>query len=208
MANDPTDRTSSRVTPKRGRSGAPVTKAAARKAAAEAEARKARRAEVAANRAAVTRRRPVQPGDEPDPDPDTTATANTARGEPVAKTGGSRARGPAGADKAAAAKGSAGDAKARSAKAGKAGDPKVAARSGNPRRKAESVSSRYTPPIPAAHRVSPWYIPACMFGFLALGMIIIFLNYMQWPLGNPSNWRLLVGLGSILAGILVATRYQ
>jgi hypothetical protein len=87
---------------------------------------------------------------------------------------------------------------------------KAAARSGNPAKKAAALadSSRYTPPVPAATKVSPWYVPVAMFGFLALGMIIIFFNYIEWPLGDASNWRLLIGLGSILAGILVATRYH
>ena len=89
-------------------------------------------------------------------------------------------------------------------------DVKSGARSGDPRKKAEahSEASRYTPPTPQGAKISPWYIPAMMFGFLGLGMIIIFLNYMGWPFGDPSNWRLLIGLASILAGILVATRYQ
>jgi hypothetical protein len=87
---------------------------------------------------------------------------------------------------------------------------KAAARSGNPAKKAAALaeSSRYTPPVPSATKVSPWYVPVAMFGFLALGMLIIFFNYIQWPLGDASNWRLLIGLGSILAGILVATRYH
>jgi cell division protein CrgA len=87
---------------------------------------------------------------------------------------------------------------------------KAATRSGNPARKAAAVaeSSRYTPPVPTAAKVSPWYVPAFMFGFLILGMLVIFFNYIEWPFGDASNWRLLGGLGSILAGILVATRYH
>ena len=68
--------------------------------------------------------------------------------------------------------------------------------------------TRYTPPVPNAYKVSPWWIPALMFTFLGLGALIIVLNYINFPFGEPSNWRLLAGLGSILAGILVATRYQ
>jgi hypothetical protein len=87
---------------------------------------------------------------------------------------------------------------------------KAAARSGNPQKKAAALaeSSRYTPPVPTAQKISPWYVPAAMFGFLILGMLIIFFNYIEWPLGDASNWRLLGGLGCILAGILVATRYH
>jgi hypothetical protein len=87
---------------------------------------------------------------------------------------------------------------------------RAASRSGNPAKKAAALaeSSRYTPPVPAAAKISPWYVPAFMFGFLILGMLIIFFNYIEWPFGDASNWRLLGGLGSILAGILVATRYH
>jgi hypothetical protein len=91
-----------------------------------------------------------------------------------------------------------------------AASAKAASRSGNPAKKAAAVAeqSRYTPPVPNAAKVSPWYVPAFMFGFLILGMLVIFFNYIEWPFGAASNWRLLGGLGSILAGILVATRYH
>lgn len=88
-------------------------------------------------------------------------------------------------------------------------DVKAAARSGNPRKAAAAAaSSRYTPPIPQSTKVSPWWVPALMFGFLAVGMLVIFFNYIEWPFGDPSNWRLLGGLGSILAGIITATQYH
>ena len=92
----------------------------------------------------------------------------------------------------------------------KPSDAKVAARSGDPKKKAaaQSEQSRYTAPIPNSYKISPWWIPALMFGFLGVGMLIIILNYANWPFGDPSNWRLLGGLACILAGILVATRYQ
>jgi len=88
---------------------------------------------------------------------------------------------------------------------------KVAARSGDPKKKAAAqaeASSRYTAPIPNAAKISPWWVPALMFGLLGLGMLIIFVNYLHWPFGDPSNVRLIAGLGCILGGILTATRYQ
>jgi hypothetical protein len=131
--------------------------------------------------------------DRPKKSPAAKSLANPKAAKPAAT---SRTGGPASAPK-------------RRAKA----DPdalKAASRSGNPAKKAAALaeSSRYTPPVPQAMKVSPWYVPVAMFGFLALGMIIIFFNYIEWPLGDASNWRLLIGLGSILAGILVATRYH
>jgi len=87
---------------------------------------------------------------------------------------------------------------------------KAATRSGNPRTAAAAAvaSSRYTPPIPASVKISPWWVPALMFGFLGLGMLVIFFNYIGFPFGDPSNWRLLAGLGAILAGIITATQYH
>ena len=70
------------------------------------------------------------------------------------------------------------------------------------------ASSRYTPPVPKEYKVSPWYIPVLMFGFLAIGLIVIFLNYLGVLPGDTKNSYLLVGLGFILAGIMTATQYR
>jgi amino acid transporter len=44
---------------------------------------------------------------------------------------------------------------------------------------------------------------------LALGTIIIFMNYLGALLpGSPSNVWLLVGLGCLLVGIIAATQYH
>jgi hypothetical protein len=88
--------------------------------------------------------------------------------------------------------------------------PKAAARSGNPKRAAAAVteSSRYTAPVPRSMKISPWYVPAAMFTFLGLGMLVIFLNYIGFPFGDPSNIRLFIGLGLILLGIITATQYH
>ena len=47
-----------------------------------------------------------------------------------------------------------------------------------------------------------------MFSFLGLGVLIIFFNYVGWMPGGTSNSILLLGLGSILAGIITATQYH
>jgi hypothetical protein len=69
-------------------------------------------------------------------------------------------------------------------------------------------SSRYTPPVPKEHKVSPWWVPALMFGFLAVGLIVIFLNYLGVLPGGTKNSYLLVGLAAILGGIMTATQYR
>lgn len=70
------------------------------------------------------------------------------------------------------------------------------------------ASGRYTPPIPREEKVSPWWVPALMFGFLGLGVLVIVLNYLGLLPGDTSNGYLLVGLGSITVGFIVATNYH
>ena len=71
------------------------------------------------------------------------------------------------------------------------------------------ASSRYTPPVPISYRESPPWVPIIMFTFFGLGMVVIFLHYVNLFLpGASSNWWLFAGLGSILAGIITATQYR
>jgi hypothetical protein len=69
-------------------------------------------------------------------------------------------------------------------------------------------SSRYTPPVPKEYKVSPWWVPALMFTFLGLGLVVIFLNYLGVLPGDTKNSYLLVGLVLILGGIMTATQYR
>ncbi len=74
---------------------------------------------------------------------------------------------------------------------------------------APEASSRYTPPTPRYDEMpSPIWVPILMFTMFALGMIVIFLNYVELLPGATSNWYLLVGLGLILGGIITATQYR
>ena len=62
-----------------------------------------------------------------------------------------------------------------------------------------------------AHRPSPTWVPVLMFGLWGLGLLVILLNYMQILPGaedGGNGWYLVGGLGSILAGIIVATQYR
>ena len=76
------------------------------------------------------------------------------------------------------------------------------------------ASGRYTPPIPREYKESSRWVPIAMFTFLALGMIVIIGNYLElwpgpWILPEAAhNAYLLIGLGFITAGFIVATRWR
>ena len=70
------------------------------------------------------------------------------------------------------------------------------------------ASSRYTPPVPREHKVSPMWVPVLMFTLLGIGLVVIFLNYLGVLPGETKNSYLLLGLASILGGIMTATQYR
>ena len=70
------------------------------------------------------------------------------------------------------------------------------------------ASSRYTPPVPREQKVSPPWVRVLMFTLLAIGLVVIFVNYLGVLPGGTKNSYLLVGLASILGGIMTATQYR
>lgn len=71
------------------------------------------------------------------------------------------------------------------------------------------ASTRYTPPAPRSSAVSARWVPIVMLILFGLGLLIIFLHYVDLLIpGAASNWWLLGGLGCILAGIITATQYR
>ena len=69
-------------------------------------------------------------------------------------------------------------------------------------------SARYTPPIPKEQKVSPMWVPVLMFTLFGLGIIVILTNYLGLLPGKAKNEYLLLGLGLITGGFIVATRYR
>jgi hypothetical protein len=70
------------------------------------------------------------------------------------------------------------------------------------------VSGRYTPPQPRKVRRSPAWHGVAILVLLILGVLMILLNYLSVLPGSVSGWYLVGGLGLLLAGFLVATRYR
>jgi hypothetical protein len=70
------------------------------------------------------------------------------------------------------------------------------------------VTGRYTAPVAPELRSSPWWVPALMLAFFAVGVLMIVLNYLSLLPDSPSNWYLLGGLAGIILGFIAATRYH
>ncbi len=86
--------------------------------------------------------------------------------------------------------------------------PKANAKIG--RYKTAEESGRYTPPIPKDVRHSSKAYGILVLSLLIAGVAIIFLNYITGLpfLAHGSPWYLVIGLGVIFAGFLMATRYR
>ena len=73
-------------------------------------------------------------------------------------------------------------------------------------------SGRYTSSGTGAKKgPSPRWVPVLMFALWGVGLLVIVLNYMGVLPGSAdggNGWYLVGGLGSILAGIMVATQYR
>jgi len=69
-------------------------------------------------------------------------------------------------------------------------------------------SLRYTPPVPRKLKVSPPWLPVVMGVLLAAGSLLIIVNYLDLLPGGANNAYLLVGLGLITVGFVVATQWR
>ncbi len=78
------------------------------------------------------------------------------------------------------------------------------------RYKTAEESGRYTAPIPKSVRHSPPWFGALILVLLIGGVTVITVNYLgRLPgLAHGSPWGLVIGLGMIFGGFLMATRYR
>ncbi len=73
----------------------------------------------------------------------------------------------------------------------------------------KSKRSRYTPPAPKKAPPSKLWVPASMFTCLVLGVIVIAGNYLEFMPGRETtNTNLVIGLGLLIAGFILATYYR
>jgi len=92
-------------------------------------------------------------------------------------------------------------------KATKAAPGRATPKGGSPRAQAPKPG-RYTPPIPKQVRRSPSWYPYVLLTLLVGGLLMIVLNYIHVLPGGTSNWYLLGGIGLIVSGLFMATRYH
>ena len=69
-------------------------------------------------------------------------------------------------------------------------------------------SDRYTPPVDRSKKVSPKWQGYLIIGLFVLGVLIVILNYAGVLPGGVNNIWLVAAIGSIFAGLIVATRYH
>jgi hypothetical protein len=66
-------------------------------------------------------------------------------------------------------------------------------------------SSRYTPPNPRDMTESPRWVPVLMMALIGIAVLLILLRYLVW---TDSNLPVVIGLGFLLAGLFVATKWK
>jgi hypothetical protein len=69
-------------------------------------------------------------------------------------------------------------------------------------------STRYTPPVPKNQRSSPKWMGITIIALFLLGVLIVILNYAGLLPGGVNNLWLVAAIGSIFAGLIMATRYH
>lgn len=56
----------------------------------------------------------------------------------------------------------------------------------------------------------PWFVPV-MCALMIFGVLYVTVFYVtsgNWPIGSIGYWNLVVGLGAIMAGFMMATRWR
>ena len=69
-------------------------------------------------------------------------------------------------------------------------------------------SQRYTPPVPKNVKTSSRWLGIVILALFALGVLIVILNYAGLLPGGVNNLWLVAAIGSIFAGLILATRYH
>ena len=75
--------------------------------------------------------------------------------------------------------------------------------------RSKSKRSRYTPPPQKKAPPSKLWVPVTLTTLLAAGLVVVVTNYLNLlPGANTENRYLLLGIGLICCGFLLATNYR
>lgn len=75
----------------------------------------------------------------------------------------------------------------------------------------------YTPPAdlnpsrPVAYRPSPAWVPIVAVSLIVFGiawLVVFYLTQGEWPIASIRYWNLAVGFGSLIASLLVFSRWK
>ena len=74
--------------------------------------------------------------------------------------------------------------------------------------RAQVSRGRYTPPTPKETKHSPLWVPVVMTAALVCGLIVLIGNYLNMLPGDAQNRYLLLGLGLVTGGFVMASTYR
>jgi hypothetical protein len=69
-------------------------------------------------------------------------------------------------------------------------------------------SQRYTPPVAKSVKSSPRWMGILIIAMFAVGVLVVILNYAAVLPGGVNNLWLIVAIGAIFVGLILATRYH
>jgi hypothetical protein len=79
---------------------------------------------------------------------------------------------------------------------------------GAPARPRPVRRGRYTPPKPRTEKRSPLWVPVVMTTALLCGLVVLISNYLNMLPGDAQNRYLLLGLGLVTGGFVLASTYR
>ncbi len=71
-----------------------------------------------------------------------------------------------------------------------------------------AARGRYTPPKPRTEKHSPYWVPVVMTAALLCGLAVLIANYLNMLPGDAQNRYLLLGLGLVTGGFVMASTYR
>ena len=82
------------------------------------------------------------------------------------------------------------------------------ARAGAGNSASRAKRGRYTPPTPKSTKHSPYWLPVVMAACLLCGLLVLVSNYLNVLPGDAQNRYLLLGLGLVTTGFVMASTYR